>query len=251
MAIKRYEVIGVDGLPEIGQGVDLAGLIHAAAAAQGTPLAARDLLVVSQKIVSKTEGRVVRLSEVKPSDRALALARELGRDPLLTEVILSESRRVVRGDKGLLIVETHHGFVCANAGVDQSNVDADTACLLPEDSDRSARALRDRLRALTGHELGVIVADTFGRPWREGLTNVAVGVAGLMPLKSYLGEQDPAGHVLQATVLALADELACAAEPVMGKLDRIPVAIIRGLDWEPGEVGIRPLIRDPDRDLFR
>ena len=250
-AMKRYEVIGVEGLPEIGRGDDLAGFIHETARRQQTPLESRDILVVSQKIVSKTEGRLVRLSEVTPSARAQALALELGRDPKLTEVILSESRRVVRGDKGVLIVETHHGWICANAGVDQSNVDADTACLLPEDSDRSARALRDRLRQLTGHELGIIIADTFGRPWREGLINVAVGVAGLMPLKSYLGELDPAGHVLQATILALADELASAAEPVMGKLDRIPVVIIRGLDWEAGEVGSQPLIRDPDRDLFR
>jgi coenzyme F420-0:L-glutamate ligase/coenzyme F420-1:gamma-L-glutamate ligase len=166
-------------------------------------------------------------------------------------VILGETRRLVRKDLGLLIVETHHGFICANAGVDQSNVDADTACLLPEDSDRSASALRDRLRRLTGHELAIIVADTFGRPWREGLTNVAVGLAGFQPLKSYLGERDPAGHVLQATVLALADELAGAAEPVMGKLSRIPVAIVRGLDWEPGEASSRALLRDPTRDLFR
>ena len=185
--MKRYEVIGVEGLPEIGRGDDLAGFIHETARRQQTPLESRDILVVSQKIVSKTEGRLVRLSEVTPSARAQALALELGRDPKLTEVILSESRRVVRGDKGVLIVETHHGWICANAGVDQSNVDADTACLLPEDSDRSARAMRDRLRQLTGHELGIIIADTFGRPWREGLINVAVGVAGLMPLKSYLG----------------------------------------------------------------
>src|SRR5881409_3937577 len=247
----RYEVIGVEGLPEIAPGDDLASLIAGADARQGTPLSARDLLVVSQKIVSKSEGRMVRLSEVTPSPHARALAEELGRDPRLTEVILSESRRVVRKEMGLLIVETHHGLVCANAGVDQSNVDADTACLLPEDSDRSARGLRDRLEALTGHRLGIIIADTFGRPWREGLTNVAIGVAGLEPLKSYLGEKDPAGHVLQATILALADELSSAAEPIMGKLDRIPVVVIRGLNWPRGESGSRSLLRDPSRDLFR
>ena len=249
--MKRYEVIGVEGIPEIQRGDDLAAIVEGAARRQGTPIAARDVLVVSQKIVSKTEGRVVRLADVKVSPRAEALALELGREPRLTEVILGESRRVVRGDKGILIVETHHGWICANGGVDQSNTDADTACLLPEDSDRSARGLRDRLRELTGHELAIIVADTFGRPWREGLVNVAIGVAGLAPIKSYLGELDPAGHVLQATILAVADELASAAEPVMGKLDRIPVAIIRGLEWEAGEVGSRPLIRDPQRDLFR
>ena len=251
MPPPRYEIIGIEGLPEVVRGDDLARAIAEAAARQGTPLMSRDLLVVSQKIVSKSEGRMVRLSEVTPSPRAQALAEELGRDPRLTEVILGESRRVVRQGLGLLIVETHHGFICANAGVDQPNVDADTACLLPEDADRSARDLRDRLRRLTGHALAIIVADTFGRPWREGLTNVAVGLAGFLPLKSYLGERDPAGHVLQATVLALADELAGAAEPVMGKLDRIPVAIIRGLDWEPGDGSSRALLRDPARDLFR
>jgi coenzyme F420-0:L-glutamate ligase/coenzyme F420-1:gamma-L-glutamate ligase len=247
----RYEVIGVEGLPEIRRGDDLARLIVEAARRQDTPLRDRDLLVVSQKIVSKTEGRLVRLSEIMPSARARAVAEEIGRDPRLVEVILSESRRVVRQDKGVLIVETHHGWVCANAGVDQSNVDADTACLLPEDSDRSAAQLRERLRALTGHDLAIVVADTFGRPWREGLVNVAVGLAGFQPIVSYLGKEDPAGHVLQATILALADELASAAEPVMGKLDRVPVAIIRGLDWERGEGSSRALMRDPARDLFR
>jgi len=247
----RYEIIAVEGLPEIKSHDALAPLIVEAARRQDTALQSGDLLVVSQKIVSKTEGRLVRLSEVTPSPRAQAIAEEIGRDPRLVEVILRESRRIVRKDKGVLIVETHHGWVCANAGVDQSNVDADTACLLPEDSDRSARALRDRLRALTGHDLAIIVADTFGRPWREGLVNVAVGLAGFEPIVSYLGQLDPAGHVLQATILALADELASAAEPVMGKLDRVPVAIIRGLHWERGEGSSRALLRDPARDLFR
>jgi coenzyme F420-0:L-glutamate ligase/coenzyme F420-1:gamma-L-glutamate ligase len=247
----RYEVIGVEGLPEFRPGDDVAALIVDATRRQRTTLEPRDLLVVSQKIVSKAEGRLVRLSEVTPTARARAVADEIGRDPRLVEVILRESRRVVRQAKGVLIVETHHGFVCANAGVDQSNVDADTACLLPEDGDRSARGLRDRVRDLTGHEVAVIIADTFGRPWREGLVNVAVGVAGLDPIRSYLGELDPAGYVLQATILAVADELAGAAEPVMGKLDRIPVAIIRGLAWERGEGGSRALLRDPTRDLFR
>jgi coenzyme F420-0:L-glutamate ligase/coenzyme F420-1:gamma-L-glutamate ligase len=248
---RRYEVVGIEGLPEIHRGDDLAGLVAQAARAQDTPLEAGDLLVVSQKIVSKTEGRIVTLGSVVPSPGAAEIAEEIGRDPRLVEVILRESRRVVRKAPGVLIVETHHGWICANAGVDQSNVDAETACLLPEDSDRSARQLRERLRGLTGHDLGIIIADTFGRPWREGLTNVAIGVAGIEPIKSYLGEKDPAGYVLQATILAVADELASAAEPVMGKLDRIPVVIIRGLDWPRGETGSRALIRDPARDLFR
>jgi coenzyme F420-0:L-glutamate ligase/coenzyme F420-1:gamma-L-glutamate ligase len=247
----RYEVIGIEGLPEIRPGDDLAALILEGARRQGTPIDARDILVVSQKIVSKAEGRMVRLSSVTPSARARAVAEDIGRDPRLVELILGESRRVVRQDRGVLIVETHHGFVCANAGVDQSNVDADTACLLPEDSDASAGRLRERLLTTAGAAPAVIVADTFGRPWREGLANVAVGVAGLDPLRSYLGERDPAGHVLQATVIALADELAAAAEPVMGKLDRIPVAIIRGIAWEAGDAGVGALLREPARDLFR
>jgi len=247
----RYEVIAVEGLPEIRRGDELAPLILEAARRQGTALQDRDLLVVSQKIVSKTEGRVVRLADVAVSDEARSVADEIGRDPRLVQVILGESRRIVRKAKDVLIVETRHGFVCANAGVDQSNVDADTACLLPEDSDRSAGALRAHLRTLTGHELAIIVADTFGRPWREGLVNVAVGLAGLEPIVSYLGQRDPGGHVLQATILALADELAGAAEPVMGKLDRVPVAIIRGLDWPRGDGSSRALLRDPARDLFR
>jgi coenzyme F420-0:L-glutamate ligase / coenzyme F420-1:gamma-L-glutamate ligase len=247
----RYEVIAVEGLPEIRRGDELAPLILEATRRQDTPIQDRDLLVVSQKIVSKTEGRVVRLADVSVSDQARSVADEIGRDPRLVQVILGESRRIVRKAKDVLIVETRHGFVCANAGVDQSNVDADTACLLPEDSDRSAGALRAHLRTLTGHELAIIIADTFGRPWREGLVNVAVGLAGLEPIVSYLGQLDPAGHVLQATILALADELAGAAEPVMGKLDRVPVAIIRGLDWPRGDGSSRALLRDPARDLFR
>jgi len=249
--LMRYEVIGVGGLPEIVPGQDLAPMIVEAARRQETPIEGGDLLVISQKIISKSEGRVVRLSAVTVSPNARSVAEEIGRDPRLVEVILSESRRIVRKDKGVLIVETHHGWVCANAGVDQSNVDADTACLLPADSDRSARALRERLRSLTGHDLAIIVADTFGRPWREGLVNVAIGLSGFEPIVSYLGQEDPAGHVLQATILALADELASAAEPVMGKLDRVPVAIVRGLAWPRGEGSSRALMRDPARDLFR
>jgi coenzyme F420-0:L-glutamate ligase/coenzyme F420-1:gamma-L-glutamate ligase len=250
-AVGRYEVIGVGSLAEIRPGDDLARLIVEAAAGQATPLEAGDLLIVCQKVVSKSEGRLVSLREVIPSPRAEEMAGRLGKDPRLVEVILRETRQVVRMDKGILVVETHHGLVCANAGVDRSNVDADTACLLPEDPDRSARHLRERVQALLRLDVPVIVTDTFGRPWREGLTNVAIGVSGLRPLVSYLGERDPAGNVLQATVLALADELASAAEAVMGKLSRIPVAIIRGLEYERGEGAARELLRDPARDLFR
>jgi coenzyme F420-0:L-glutamate ligase/coenzyme F420-1:gamma-L-glutamate ligase len=247
----RYEVIGVEGIGEVRPGDDVARLVVDAAARQGTPLASGDVVVLSQKILSKAEGRLLRLSEVTPSPMAATFAVGLGRDPRLIEVILREARRVVRMDRGVLVTETRHGWVCANSGVDQSNVDTDMVALLPEDPDRSARAFRDAVRAQTRAEIHVIVADTFGRPWREGLVNVAIGVAGLAPIKSYLGDHDPAGRPLQATILAVADELAAAAEPVMGKLDRIPAAIVRGLPVAPGEDGSKALLRDPARDLFR
>jgi coenzyme F420-0:L-glutamate ligase / coenzyme F420-1:gamma-L-glutamate ligase len=251
MTPPRYEVIGVAGIPDVVPGDDVAALVIDAAARQGTPLLARDILVIGQKIVSKAEGRLVMLADVEPSAVAASLAAGIGRDPRLVEVILRESRRIVRMDKGLLITETHHGWVCANAGVDQSNVDDGQVALLPEDPDRSARRLRDAVRELSGTEVSVIIADTFGRPWREGLTNVAIGVSGLSPLRSHLGERDPAGRPLQATVLAVADELASAAEPVMGKLDRIPAAIVRGLIVAASEESSKLLLRDPTRDLFR
>jgi coenzyme F420-0:L-glutamate ligase/coenzyme F420-1:gamma-L-glutamate ligase len=247
----RYEVIGVEGIAEVRPGDVLAEIIVGAAARQGTPLLDGDLVVIGQKVVSKAEGRLVRLADVTPSPVATAMAATLERDPRFVEIVLRESRRVVRMDKGILIVETHHGWICANAGVDQSNVDLEVVALLPEDPDRSAAALRARIAVLGRAEVGVIIADTFGRPWREGLTNVAIGVAGVAPLRSYLGQLDSAGRPLQATILAVVDEAASAAELVMGKLDRIPVAIVRGLPMPASDEGSKPLLRDPSRDLFR
>jgi coenzyme F420-0:L-glutamate ligase / coenzyme F420-1:gamma-L-glutamate ligase len=247
----RYEVIGIEGIGEVQPGDDVARIVVDAAVRQRTPVAPGDVLVLSQKIISKSEGRLLNLGDVTPSTMATTFATELGRDPRLIEVILRESRRVVRMDRGVLVTETRHGWVCANAGVDQSNVDADMVALLPEDPDRSARAFRDAIRGYAQAEIHVIVADTFGRPWREGLVNIAIGVAGFAPLRSYLGERDPAGRPLQATILAIADELAGAAEPVMGKLDRIPAAIVRGLPLAASEEGSKALLRDPARDLFR
>ena len=247
----RYEVIGVEGIGEIQPGDDIARIVIEAAERQRTPLTTGDVVVLSQKIVSKSEGRLLRLPDITPSPMATTFAAGLGRDPRLIEVILREARRVVRMDRGVLVTETHHGWVCANSGVDQSNVDADVVALLPVDPDGSARAFRDAVRARTRAEVHVIVADTFGRPWREGLVNVAIGVAGFAPILSYLGQQDPAGRPLQATILAVADELAAAAEPVMGKLDRIPAAIVRGLPLTASEEGSKALLRDPARDLFR
>jgi coenzyme F420-0:L-glutamate ligase/coenzyme F420-1:gamma-L-glutamate ligase len=250
--MTSIQIIPLEGLPEIEPGVNLAGLIHRTVVKQGTPLANRDILMVSQKIVSKAEGRLVPLDTVVPSHFARHIAEEQKRDPRLVELILRESRRIVRIDKGLLIVETHHGFVCANAGVDLSNVTGgDVASLLPEDPDASAKKLREGLRALAGVDLAVIITDTFGRPWREGLMNVAIGVAGLRPLRSFLGMRDPQGYPLQATVQAVADELAAAADLLFGKLERVPVGIIRDFAYEAGEGSIQELIRPPDRDLFR
>ncbi len=249
--VPRLEVIGVRGLPEVRPGDDLPRLLVDAAAAQGTPLETGDVLVVSQKVVSKAEGRVLRLAEVEPSAFAREVGQTLKKDPRLVEAILRESARIVRMDRGILITETRHGQICANAGVDQSNAGAGWVSLLPEDPDASARALVERVRALAGAEVAVIVADTFGRPWREGLHNVAIGVAGMRPLRSYLGVPDAHGYLLQATVLAVADELAGAAELVMGKLDGVPVAIVRGYAYTPGAGSARELLRDPNQDLFR
>ena len=252
MTVPEMRIIGVTGLPEVRPGDDLAGMLVAAAQDQGTSLESGDVVVVTQKVVSKAEGRLVKLTGVKPSPFALSIAERWSKDPRLVELVLRESRRIVRMDQGVIITETRDGFICANAGIDLSNVaESDTAALLPEDSDRSAAGIRAAIREATGAEVAVVVSDTFGRPWREGCTNVAVGVSGMLPLIDYRGQRDPAGLVMHASVLAVADELASAAEPLMGKLDRIPVAIIRGYRYPEGEGKSGALVRAPDQDLFR
>ena len=230
----RLEILGVEGLPEIKAGDDLAGLI-----AEAADLADGDVVVVTQKIVSKAEGAMV---TVDPDD-------PLSHKP----VVERESVRVLRRRGDLVISETKHGFVCANAGVDRSNVDADQAALLPDDPDRSARRIRDGIRANAGVETGVIVSDTFGRPWRRGVADVAIGSAGVCPILDLRGTQDTTGRELQVTEVAIVDELAAAAELVMGKAENIPVAVIRGIDpaWlGPGSIQA-DLIRSPAEDLFR
>ena len=223
---------------------DLAELIAAAA-----DLEDGDVVVVAHKVVSKAEGRVVRLAEVEPSAQARDLAAD--EDPRRLEVILRESTRIVRTRPPLVIAETRHGFVCASAGVDASNApEAETVVLLPEDPDASAARLRDRLRQLTGADVAVIVSDSFGRAWRQGTTDVAIGCAGLRPLLDLHGERDAAGYELHATVIAVADELAGAAELVKGKLDGVPVAVVRGFDRR-GEGTAREIVMPPERDLFR
>ena len=250
--IPEVRIIGVTCPPAIMPGADLGRVIVDAAGHQGLAFDRGDILVVTHKIVSKAEGQLVDLGTVTPSAFAEELARTQDRDPRLVEMVLRESRRVVKMDQRTIITETRQGLVCANAGVDESNVSGGgVVTLLPVDPDRSARRLRGAIRELTGVELAVIVSDTFGRPWREGFVNVAIGVAGLEPLKDYRGVPDTEGHLLKATVLAVADELAAAAELVMGKLDRIPVAVIRGYPYTPGEGTARQMQRAPEKDLFR
>lgn len=232
--------------------MDLAALVLEALATSGLSLEQDDVIVVTQKIVSKAEGRVVALDAFDPSPLAIELAREWSRDARAIEAALSEARRVVKMDRGVLITETRHGLVCANSGVDASNLESeDTLALLPLDPDASAASLRSELETRTGKRCAVVISDTFGRPWREGVTNVAVGLSGMEPLADYRGERDSRGRGLEATQIAVADEIAAAAELVMGKLDRVPVAIVRGAAVIPAEASARPLIRAAENDLFR
>jgi coenzyme F420-0:L-glutamate ligase / coenzyme F420-1:gamma-L-glutamate ligase len=245
--VKRIELIGVEGLPEVQPGDDLASLICARAAFQEG-----DLVVVAQKVVSKSEGRLVDIGSVNASAEAVEIAGRLiaNPDPRIVQVVLDESVRVLRSDR-VLITETRHGYVAANAGVDHSNIPGENMlALLPVDPDASAMALRQKIRELSGREVGVIVSDTFGRPWRIGIVNVALGVAGLPAALDLRGTVDDAGKSLHATVLALADEIAAAAGVVMGKTQRVPVVIVRGLDLH-GEGTGRDLIRPEAEDLFR
>ena len=244
-------VFGIPGIPEVSHGANLPALIAAAIARGGRPVNAGDVFVVAQKIVSKAEGAIVRLDEVVPSQTARDWAADMGKDARIVEVILRESRRIVRMDQGILISETRHGFVCANAGVDASNVPPGYVTVLPADSDASAERMRSALSEAFGCPVAVIVADTFGRPWREGLVNVALGVAGLQPLLDYRGTKDWYGRPLASTLVALADELAGGAEIVMRKIACTPVAIVRGAAEWIGEGTGRMLVRDPARDLFR
>lgn len=248
--MRRLSIWPVTGLPEVHASDDLAAMIVGALATE--PLRDRDVVVVAQKVVSKSEGRVVALSTVVPSERAIRMAEEAGRDPRALEVVLRETRSIVRWERGVLISETHHGFVCANAGVDRSNAGApDSVVLLPVDPDASAARLRDALRARTKCDVGVLVTDTFGRAWREGHVNVAIGMAGMPALQRYIGQYDPEGYELRVTEIALADEIAGAAELVMGKLDRCPVAIVRGLAMDAADDTAQEYVRPKEKDLFR
>jgi coenzyme F420-0:L-glutamate ligase/coenzyme F420-1:gamma-L-glutamate ligase len=244
--VSRIELIALDGIPEVHPGDDLAGLIAAAVSSSGIGLQADDVVVVTQKVVSKAEGRIVELASVQPSELAQRWADRWEKDPRQVELVLRESAAIVRmAPGGLIIGRTRHGFVCANAGVDVSNVGSgDVATLLPEDPDASAAALRDRLGA------PVVISDSFGRPWRNGIVNVAIGVAGLEAVADLRGEPDAAGRIMRATVIAVADELASAADLAGGKVRQRPVVVVRGYDWVPSSAGAGPLIMEPERDLF-
>jgi coenzyme F420-0:L-glutamate ligase/coenzyme F420-1:gamma-L-glutamate ligase len=246
------QVFGVTGLPEIEVDNDLAEMIHAAVGEQGDPLADGDVVVVTSKIVSKAEGCSVELADIDPSAFAVSWGERWEKDPRVVEVVLRESKRVIRQIGPVLITETHHGFCCANSGVDQSSSGAAGRVLvLPKDPDASARRLRRRFAEL-GVDVAVVISDTFGRPWREGQTDVAIGVAGIQPLYSYIGQHDPHGHEFAVQELCVVDELAAAAELVKGNTSRVPVAIVRGHSWDvDDEATMAPVLRDSEKDLFR
>jgi coenzyme F420-0:L-glutamate ligase/coenzyme F420-1:gamma-L-glutamate ligase len=253
---NELRIVPITGIGEIPPGTDLGKLIHDALQAQHLEIEQGDVLVITQKIVSKAEGQLVNLDEVEPSEFARIAAQQSKKDAQHLEVVLRESKRIVRMDHGVLISETHHGFICANAGVDESNIGGTRQlALLPVDSNRSARDIRTRLQKLSEKQpqpdLAVIISDTWGRPWRTGQVNNAIGVAGMESVVDYRGQIDPYGYELQASAIAVADELAAAAELVMGKIDRVPVALIRGYAYIPSESDASTLIRDGASDMFR
>ena len=249
---RELRIIGLHLEDEIVPGADLAACILHSLTQHDLQLADGDVLAVTQKVVSKAEGRLVRLEDVEPSAFARQIAEAHGRDARLVEVVLRESRRIVKMDRGVLITETFHGLVCANSGVDASNVaGGGVVSLLPADPDASAIGIRERLRQRTDVAVRLIITDTFGRTWRNGLTNVAIGVAGLAPISSFAGQHDPFGYELRVTEMAVADELASAAELVMGKTSHIPFVLVRGFQGA-GSVGrAADLVRAPEMDLFR
>lgn len=249
---SRIELIGLDGIPEVVPGDDLAALIAEAADASEIGLTDADVLVVTQKVVSKAEGQLVELASVEPSAFARSWAGRWGKDPRQVELVLRESASIVRmGPGGLIISRTRHGLVCANAGVDVSNVGGgDVASLLPENPDLSARRIREGVRGRTGTSPAVIISDSFGRPWRNGIVNVAIGSAGIGAVLDLRGAPDAAGREMQATVIAVADQLASAADLAGGKVEQRPAVVVRGFAWLPSEEGASVLVMEPGRDLF-
>ena len=240
------QIIPIKTQKEIGIDVNLVDLIL-----ESSEINDGDILVFSQKIVSKSEGRILRLSSVNPSLLANGIASSYGKDPRLVELILSESKRIVRMENGIIIVETKHGFVCANAGIDESNVQDGYAVLLPEDPDKSANLLKERIEQKTGKNIAVIISDTFGRPFRLGQTDVAIGIAGIEPILDYIGKPDTFGKIMQVTAIAIADEICSATELVMGKVRKCPIAIVRNYNFNFSNAKIQKLLRSRHDDLFR
>ena len=249
--MTELKIIGVTKIPLIKPGDDLANIIINAVKEEGLELLNGDVLVVTQKIVSKAEGRLVELDKVSPSYFAKHIHRRFKKDPRLIEVLLSETNRIVKMDKGVIIIQTKSRFICANGGIDQSNIPKGFVSLLPKNPDHSAKMIKYKIYQRLGVDLAIIISDTFGRPWREGYTNVALGVAGLNSFMDYRGCIDNYGYKLKVTLIAVADELASAAELVMGKTSKVPVAIIRGYDYPKGNGSGRQLIRKSSKDLFK
>ena len=232
---------------DIPPGDDIPGIILAS----GPSIGDGDIIVISQKIISKQEGRVINLHSVIPSELSVGIASAYEKDPRLVEVILSESKRIVRMGHGVIIVETNHGFICANAGIDESNVEKGFVTLLPLDPDKSAKKIRDSILKITGKNTAVLISDTFGRPFRLGQTDHAIGIAGIESIKSYEGESDTFGKIMRVTAIAVADELCSASELVMGKTNKTPVAVIKNYNFESKDESISSVIRDEKDDLFR
>lgn len=249
----EIRILGVDGIPEAQAGDDSAQLVIDGLTHSGITLEDGDVVVVTHKLVSKAEDRLVDLRDITPSRFAEELASRYEKDPRQIEVVLQQSTRIVKMDRGVIIAETPHGFICANAAVDASNApETEHVVLLPIDPDATARQIRACLQQKTGKQIAVIITDSFGRPWRAGIINIAIGVAGMSPFHDYRGEYDEHGYELRATVIAAADEIASAAELVMGKLDRRPVAVVRGYDYVHSDTASgRELVMDPAKDLFR
>ena len=253
MVMHMIKIIPITGLPLIKHGDDLGFLICEAATKQGTPIQDGDIIVVTHVVVSRAEGNVINLDEVIPSEFAKTIAKEFGKDPKLVEAILRESKSIIRMGNGHLIAETKHGFICANAGIDKSNVPGErNVAPLPRDPDLSARMIRRRIKEVSGKDVAVIISDTHGRPLRNGEINVAIGVAGIKPIRDRRGEKDLFGYTLRVKQTAIADELSSAAELVIGQADEgIPAAIIRGYTYEKSEdVTAKELVRPKEKDLF-
>lgn len=252
--MNRIEIIPVENLPLIGERENLAEIIIQAAEKQGTPIEEKDIIVVTHKIVSKTEGQTLNLDTVAPSETAKQIAISTGKEPAFVQAVLNETKEIVRIGPNSIITENKNGIICANAGIDKSNVEGETnVVLLPENPDKSAKQIREDIRRLTNHEVAIIVSDTNGRPLRMGETNVAIGVAGIKPTRDRRGEKDLFGYILRVKQTAVADELASAAELVIGQANEgVPVAIVRGYSYQVAEnASAKSLIRPKEADLFR